>query len=367
MGGEVGREWMPVGDGEMSRKMLFVLRGTPGLGRVVAAVELARALEESFRVECFFVTYANGRLYLEALNTQCVVQIDRQDVMSLGIQPVSVSAERILEFVKKSHIDGVVVDGEPLMALALKVGLPDVAVISMMNPSDYWNAHLPASTVGFFRFCYGQADYRLIHGLESVTPREGNVLSTSTIIRREVLALSSSGRASVVSVVFGGGTASATSAFYESCRLFFKVVLDAARQETSLLFRVFLSEAEFPCQDGDIPTNVVIVKDIAAARDVYDCEIVVARAGRNTISEILFLKKKAVLFSVIGEHRTAEQQRNASLAQEWGRQSVRMLTSYDSTLLCAEIKKLQRTGTPDYEFSPGNTEALRFIAEKMRL
>jgi hypothetical protein len=171
----------------------------------------------------------------------------------------------------------------------------------------------------------------------------------------------------VVSVVFGGGTASATSAFYESCRLFFKVVLDAARQEASLLFRVFLSEADFPCKDGDIPTNVVIVKDIAAARDVYDCEIVVARAGRNTISEILFLKKKAVLFSVMGEHRTGEQQRNASLAQGWGRQSVRMLTSYDSTLLCAEIKKLQRTGTPDYEFRPGNTEALRFIAEKMRL
>ena len=46
------------------------------------------------------------------------------------------------------------------------------------------------------------------------------MLSTSTIIRSEVLALSTAERPNVVSVVFGGGTAFATNAFYESCRQF---------------------------------------------------------------------------------------------------------------------------------------------------
>jgi hypothetical protein len=360
---------MPLGDCAVSQsqRLLFVLRGTPGLGRVVASVELARSLEESFRVKCFFVTYGNGLAYLESLHAQCAVQVDRQDIMSLGIQPVSTSAERILESIKRLRIDCVVVDGEPLMVLAIKVGLPNLPVVSMMNPSDYCNAQLPASTIAFFRFCYGASDYRIVHGLERVAAEAGNALSTSTIIRREVLALSSAERPNVVSVVFGGGTACATNAFYESCRKFFDVVLAAARFDTNLVFKVFLSGAEFPCQEGDVPANVLIMKDIATARDVYDCEVVVARAGRNTISEILFLGKKAVLFSVLGEHRSSEQQRNAALAWQLGRQAVSVLKSYDSTMLSAEIRQLQRASTPDYHFSPGNAEALRFISLKMQL
>jgi len=349
------------------QRLLFVLRGTPGLGRVVASVELARSLEESFDVSCFFVTYGNGLAYLEALHAQCAVQIDRQDIMSLGIQPVSASAERILELVRTLRIDCVVIDGEPLMVLAIKVGLPGVPIVSVMNPSDWCNAQLPASTSDFFRFCYGASDYRIVHGLERLASEESNVLSTSTIIRSGVLTLSSVERPNVVSVVFGGGTTCATSAFHESCQAFVRVVLDAARYETSLVFKVFLSGARFPYEEADVPANVVMVKNIATASEVYDCEVVVARAGRNTTSEILFLRKKAVLFSVVGEHRSGEQRRNAAVAETLGSQAVRFLESYDGRSLCAEIRQLQRISTAGSEFIPGNTEALRFFSRKMRL
>lgn len=349
------------------QRLLFVLRGTPGLGRVVASVELARSLEESFDVSCFFVTYGNGLAYLAALHAQCAVQVDRQDIMSLGIQPVSASAERILELVRTLRIDCVVIDGEPLMVLAIKVGLPGVPIVSVMNPSDWCNAQLPPSTIAFFRFCYGASDYRIVHGLEPLAVEESNVLSTSTIIRREVLALSSVERSNVVSVVFGGGTTCATSAFHESCQAFFRVVLDVARYEASLVFKVFLSGARFPYAEGGVPANVVIVEKLAMARDVYDCEVVVARAGRNTISEILFLRKKAVLFSVVGEHRTGEQRKNAAVAENLGSRAVRLLESYDCRSLCTEIRRLQRISTAGSGFSPGNIEALKFFSQKMRL
>ena len=369
MGRELGQERMPLGDGAVSQRqrLLFVLRGTPGLGRVVGSVELARSLEESFHADCFFVTYGNGPAYLETLHAQCAVQIDRQDIMSLGIQPVSASAERILEVVRTLRIDCVVIDGEPLMVLAIKVGLPSVPVVSVMNHSGWCSAQLPPSTTAFFRFCYGASDYRIVHGLERLAAQESNMLSTSTIIRREVLALSSVERPNVVSVVFGGGTMCATNAFLESCQAFFRVVLDAARKETSLIFQVFLSGARFPYDEAGVPANVVIVENIATASDVYDCEVVVARAGRNTVSEILYLRKKAVLFSVVGEHRTGEQLKNASLARDAGSQSVSFLESYDCRSLCAEIRRLQLIRTVGSGFSPGNSAALRFFSQKMRL
>jgi hypothetical protein len=287
--------------------------------------------------------------------------------MSLGIQPVSASAERILELSRTLRIDCVVIDGEPLMVLAIKVGLPGVPIVSVMNPSDWCNAQLPPSTIAFFRFCYGASDYRIVHGLERLAEEESNALSTSTIIRREVLSLSSVERSNVVSVVFGGGTTCATSAFHESCQAFFRVVLEVARNEASLVFKVFLSGARFPYAEGGVPANVVIVEKLAMARDVYDCEVVVARAGRNTISEILFLRKKAVLFSVVGEHRTGEQRKNALVAESLGSRAVRLLESYDGRSLCAEIRQLQRTSAAGAEFIPGNTEAIGFFSQKMRL
>ena len=56
----------------------------------------------------------------------------------------------------------------------------------------------------------------------------------------------------------------------------FDVVLAAARHDISLVFKVFLSGAEFPSQAGDVPANVKILRDVATAKDVYDCEVVVA-------------------------------------------------------------------------------------------
>lgn len=340
--------------------ILFILRGFPGLGRVIGSIQISKYIEQHFDCKIYYATYLQGSAYLDSINLDHLKLDSNYDITSLGIQPISLTAERIFDLIEKKNISTVFLDGEPLLAISLRHEFPYLTINSVLNPSDYENKDLRKSITLFFNHCYEYSDKIIIHGLERVPTRNPKIHSVNTILRDEIVENVSVSNGNRISVVFGGGARNSTQAFIDYSKLFLKLIVEVAKCNSKYIFDVFWPNYS---DDWDIKVsaNLNIYSDISNPSVIYDNEIIIARGGRNTISEILSLNKKAILFSISGEHRASEQFKNSQTAKRLSKGRIIHLESPCEKSIIDSIEYLRNIDSIDYNWKAGNSEMKEIV------
>ncbi len=109
--------------------------------------------------------------------------------------------------------------------------------------------------------------------------------------------------------------------------------------------------------------NVSIVEKYTSPKEMYkNAKAVVCRAGRNTISEVLYLNIPAILMSTSGDFRSVEQEKN--MDQVCNLKPGRLLksnTQDSGRILMEKIRSIIATSDNGYVFNVGNKEVLDFI------
>ena len=93
-----------------------------------------------------------------------------------------------------------------------------------------------------------------------------------------------------------------------------------------------------------------------------NAKAVECRAGRNTISEVLYLNIPAILMSTSGDFRSVEQEKNMDQVCNLkpGR-LVKSNTQDSGKILMEKIRSIIATSDNGYVFNVGNKEVLDFI------
>jgi hypothetical protein len=342
------------------KNVAFILRGCPGLGRFVGTFEISKILNDSGQYNLFYVTYLEGSSYLKKKGVEHLEISNRYDLTPLGIQPISLSAEKIFDFIQENKIDALIMDGEPLLAISLKIEFPSIFLIAVLNPSDIVNSKIRPSITKFFNYCYNHTDLKIVHGLHLV-PVIPNQYSLSTILRREVLDLDTRHENNCISVVFGGGTTNSTPEFYNSSFHFLENILNTAELLPSIRFEIFWPGYNQKYSSKVLLNNVELFNSHESPKQIYKNEIIIARAGRNTISEILYLNKKAILFAICGEHRNSEQVKNAAYAARNAQGRIRFLETYSIEEIIESIHILKHLSHINYNWEPGNNQLAELL------
>ncbi|HPQ72069.1 MAG TPA: glycosyltransferase [bacterium] len=342
-------------------RVATILRGFPGLGRVVAGVEVTSVLRRLHNAQTRIYSYLNGWEYLKYFHEHDCYRVDDQNISCIGIIPVSPGGEALLGEVCHWRPDVIVCDGEPLLVRSFRLTCPSATIIVLLNPFDVYNPINPFSSQLFFNDCYSNADIAIVHGLTSVKDTFGfsHFHSIPTIVRSEILSLRKNGedRDHVVCIL-GGGSNTTDPQFAESS-------LKAALKCADVVLSTRSEPLHIFCGSNDISRHLQksidderlrIYGQIASAKELYArTKIAVARGGRNTLSEILYLGLPALAFATSAFYRGNEQSENINAVESLSGGRILPFTSSSSTeeivLALAAAEDSSKTSTT---WQPGN-------------
>ena len=128
-------------------KALAILRGFPGLGRVVSGVAIMETLRDEYNYAIEIISYLQGNIFLEERGYQNLKEVVPMDYCSIGLLPTNKMANHIHERIQSFEPDIVLVDGEPLMVQALRISYPNIKIVVLLNPSDVDNRKRSANSV----------------------------------------------------------------------------------------------------------------------------------------------------------------------------------------------------------------------------
>lgn len=313
-------------------KVIGILRGFPGLGRVVSGVEIIRKLERKHKATVKIISYLQGYDYASNYFESGSINIlNTNDISSIGIIPVSPSGEKIIDDIDLFKPDLILIDGEPLLLVTIKLRFPNIKIMSLLNPFDIDNPHNKLSSQLFFMECYSKADISIVHGLLSVErPKsfKGKFYSVDTVIRRSVLELKRHAHPNTIKCVLGGGTVNSSAKFYENTIKIADNTIMLANKHKDLKFEIFCSSIgifDSINSNSLMPSNLSVYLDIESPERLFsDAKIVLGRAGRNLISELLFLEIPSIVFASNCGIRGAEQSKNVSAAMKRNKNIIGM-------------------------------------------
>jgi hypothetical protein len=356
-------------------KIVGIFRGFPGLGRVVSGVELLHYFQGEHGAEIFIYTYLQGEVLLKQYNIQSQFSISPLDISSIGIIPVSKYGENIINSIGKIKPDFVLVDGEPLMVQAIKLTYPNTHVISLLNPSDVENPMNQTSSQLFFNHYFSLSDLAIVHGLRKVN-NPGiykNFHSVNTIIRTEILNISRVIKSKQIYCILGGGTVNVQNDFLEStlkiANLCFGLALELADYKITIqcsssnVYEI-VNENIKPNQ----PANLQLISTIKPPADYYsNSSLIITRAGRNSLSELLFLNIPAISFISGCSFRKEEQACNAQHSQNLLIKSLPtdiQLSQFVQT--CKDLLYKNEIEDTKNCFLPGNKVAIELILNYLK-
>lgn len=358
------------------KTIIGIFRGFPGLGRVSAGIALLKELQQrGFEVAA--ISYYQG---IEALKQQEIpilldYVIEKCDITSIGINPITRFATIIISEILNKNPDVVIIDGEPLLQSTLSDVFPKERIIALLNPSDLINDSLPDSTIKFYHKNYLSCKNAIVHGINidyNVIYENGcKVHYIPTILRQEVLELKDSLRKSERVVgILGGGSINASEHFFESTVELGRKLVSVAQKMSDTFFDIYCNDFNIKEAIGrglTIPPNVIIESSYASPKIMYkNAGVVIARSGRNVVSELLFLNIGGILFATDGDYRSKEQERNIDeiiLASDNLFVKTK-ISDCDEKLIqnICERKNLKYNGI---EFEPGNQYAISIISKLM--
>ena len=359
-------------------KVYAVLRGFPGLGRVIAGFELLKHLENTCNAIVKVTTYLQGDSYINTKGYSSSIKVDEKDISSVGIISVSISGEKIIKDIVSFNPDIVIIDGEPILLQNLKISYPNLYIVSLLNPFDVNNPHNQKSSQDFFSFMYSYADLSIVHGLweEKKPINFKNYLSINSVIRDSIPAISPSENSNSIICLLGGGSKSVNSGFTSGTIEIAKQVIDIAISNENLDFTIYTSDEIIKNKitnyiktiEFDIK-NLNVVGSITDEREIYSkARLVIARAGRNTISELLTINMPSIIIPTTANFRGSEQLTNCTRIESFNFPNIKT-HNLDSGSDVLNQKMLQLFNTSSSKkkevFVPGNKKAINAILTMM--
>jgi len=348
-------------------KVAGIFRGFPGLGRVVGGTELVSIFRDHGSDVMIF-TYMQGAEYVTGLGYQQEDSVTSHDISSIGIIPVGKYGESIFQQLYKFNPDVILVDGEPLMLTAIKACMPEVKVVALLNPCDVSNQSNQKSSQEFFLQSFRQADLAIVHGLKQVRkPTSFNeYVSINTILRRQVMDLKCNTPGDTVSCILGGGSVHVTTEFQNSTIEIASLCLEIAKILPRFRVNIFCGDRLTfnKLSQLKLLPNVTLYEKITDCTEYYsDSRFVVARAGRNVSSELLYLGIPGIVIPTNGSHRSTEQKENADILNALSNKRIasidvdiprNILSDIVSSFLASDMNSATM-------WEPGNSEAVLSI------
>ena len=348
-----------------------IFRGFPGLGRVVSGMALLNELRETYHADIKVYTYLQGRTLLDSFGISRSLEVDPTagEITSLGLDPVGKVSVALIEDVLAWQPNLVMVDGEPLLIQLLGACYDPTKILALVNPGDIHNPTLPFSTRTFFDRAFFSAGVAIVHGINHGTVedyREGacRVYHTNTIVRQELLELERSEDCPVISCVLGGGSQCADKAFVEATVRIGVTVASIVAAMGEYTFNIYCNDQTI--RDGicgePLPDNVNVFDNFSSPTQIYrDSALVICRAGRNTIGEILYLNIPGVLIAAGNNYRTREQLANIQKTTRAFFEGILCWDGEDADGLRQMIEQLLNRPRPDYGYVPGNKKAMAVV------
>ena len=356
-------------------KVYGILRGFPGLGRVMSGMTLLSELRDRYIAQIRLYTYCQGNTVLDSFGFSKVINeepLDRE-VTSLGLDPVSKISAWLIDDIMKWQPDVVIIDGEPQLIELLSLCYDKRKIVSLLNPSDINNPSLPYSTQKFFHNAFCKAGTLIIHGinnkdktLTNFEEKDCKVHNINTIIRKEIIMLRRNENNKVISCVLGGGSQFADKAFVNSTVSLGISVLEIAAQMPEYTFNLYCNDLQI-CKEihkNNVPENVNVFEYFSTGSEIYgESDLIICRAGRNTISEIIYLNIPAIVVAAGNNYRTREQIANIQNTTKDFPSAVEFWDGKESDELKAKIENALSRERFDNEFVPGNGQAISIILE----
>lgn len=358
-------------------KIYGFFRGFPGLGRVMSGISILTSLK-ALGHEVKAYSYLQGLQALKDHHIEClpVAQPPLHQVMTIGLNPISKASQELIDLICREQPDLVIVDGEALFVSTLAMAYPREKILSLLNPTDVYNEDLPNLTMRFYHTHYFAAGLALVHGISKeqiIVPKDTlgcEVLSTNTILRQNVLRIKPQKIRHNLVAILGGGSKNAAENFIASTLRMARCIIEAARHAPAENFTLYCNDPALHEQLSafDCPINLKVVSKYTLPEDIYTtAEVVICRAGRNTISELLYLNLPGVLMPSASNFRATEQSKNTQYACSL--KAGRLLTleqdeGYEALL--DKIARVRQAGDNNFKFIPGNQPALEFILRKIQ-
>lgn len=292
--------------------VLGILRGFPGLGRVVSGTAILETLRDEYNCNIEIISYLQGQNFLEKRGHVKECDVTPLDYCSIGLLPTNKIGAYIHQRIKKFYPDIVIIDGEPLILHSLRISYPNLKIVSLLNPSDVDNPQNDVEAMDFFTSMYSLSNLAIVHGLRGVeTDKYKSIISINTILRKEILNIKNVPTPNIYCVL-GGGTVNVGAQFAESTIQMAKLCVEAASYLKDYTMHIICSSDNIYKElSSGVPTNVQLHKEIIDSEEYYSkaC-LVITRSGRNTLSELAYLGIPAISFVSGCSYRKAEQEQN---------------------------------------------------------
>ena len=357
-------------------KIFGIFRGFPGLGRVVAGAGLLSTLKtRGHEVKAY--SYLQGNAVLDEFGLERIIsaQPSNRHIMIIGLNPVSNEAGLLIKRIVSENPDAVLIDGEPLLISTLSTVFPREKIFSLLNPTDVENKALPLSSIKFYRAHYLSCGQAFVHG---ITPKDYPELAAEysckihgirTVLRPNVLSLSPLKRGSYLVGILGGGSKMASQNFLQSTIDIAHDIISLARILPDENFIIFCNDKEiYEALKFSLPKNLELVGKYIAPEIIYPkAKAILCRAGRNTVSEALFLKIPTVLFSTRGDFRSEEQEKNTNIACELsGGLIKKSFIGEPAQALAEKLYSAIENSNANFNFIAGNETVLNYFENFLR-
>lgn len=346
--------------------VVAVCRGAPGLGRVAPSVGLCQTLARTHGAETMFLSYGAGYRFLAATGRRAE---DLGAPDGLFVDAVSSQAIRILDIVDAVKPGLVLVDGEFFVVATLAhLAVP---VVYIANPHDLLGDENTFRRVN--KLMLSHADAVIISSLRCSRPRllrlrpTARCLVVPALIREfEVPDHPDQHR---ILISLGGGSVGAAPGFRLATDSALAAVLTAAGQvvengNASGVTVVLGADGRMPA--GDRPSWLAVKEDPVDLTSLFGThDVLVTRAGRNTIAEALYCGIPTVLLPVTADpHRGCEQESNASIAAYASDRVIAVADWQKADSIAGALAwALSVPRRPPSPRRRGNEAAVRFVAD----
>lgn len=345
------------------KKVLGIFRGFPGLGRVVGGVTLLESLRDDYEMEIKIITYLQGNQYLTSRGYESQTDVSPLDYCSIGLLPTNQAGVYIHNSIKSYQPDIVVIDGEPLILMSLRLSYPHLKIVALLNPSDVDNPSNNQEAMDYFNYHYSMADLAIVHGTRNIKTSYPykKLISLNTIIRREVLTLSNIPNNNIYCML-GGGTINVGEEFIEDSIDVAMLCSKTAYCMPNYAWHIICSNPNIydKISSECISENTCIYEGMLDSREIYSkASLVITRSGRNTLSELVFLGIPTISFVTGCCYRKEEQKQNINNLKV-SNIEVAELGIYPDDF-ARQCENSINKGCAHNKFLPGNQDAIHEI------
>ena len=353
-------------------KAIGIFRGFPGLGRVVAGLDILNQLQISTNLEVIVYSYFQGSQLSKSYRFDFRNIENKSDISSIGIIPVSRGGEAIIDSIEEYSPDFVLIDGEPLLVMAIKLRFPGLIIVTLLNPFDVENPNNNLSSQLFFNECYSKADIAIVHGLwkvEKPSSFKKSFHSINTFVRHDINEIITDTNSNRIACILGGGAVNSSELFFENTIRISQEIIELANKQPKYFFDIYCGCETVYSRVNTIKNealNINIHSHIHSIPQLYNStKAVISRAGRNTISELLSLKKPAILFSTGCEVRGTEQQANIKVAQYISPNIFGVTLSTNSNTMEGVFNKIISNDRNKVQWTSGNKDLFEILQNEL--